>query len=100
MPTVDAGTPERSRTLTKSVYENGRGDRNGLPARSRRASKKPPPLKFGSDVEIAQRIQWELQRDFEAVPYCEGEFWRYTGTHWEILLRDELERRVQACDGL
>lgn len=68
-------------------------------ARSSRPSK-PPRLKLGSDVELAGRIAWELKRDFDLVPYCEGEFWRYTGTHWELLPRDEMERRVHRCDGL
>jgi P4 family phage/plasmid primase-like protien len=51
-------------------------------------------------VEIARRIAHELKQDFGSVPYCEGEFWRYIGTHWEPISQDELRRRVHACDGL
>ena len=86
--------------MTKSVYDNGPHASNGVPVRSRHPSKKPPAIKYGSDVEIARRIEWELKRDFNVVPHCEGDFWRYTGTHWELLPRDELQRRIQACDGL
>jgi phage/plasmid-associated DNA primase len=62
--------------------------------------KRLPPLRLGSDVEIAQRIACGLERDFGSVPSCEREFWRYTGTHWEPIPEDELRRRVHACDGL
>ena len=86
--------------MTKSVYNTSPASNNALPARSRRQSRKPPSLRYGSDVEIARRIEWELKRDFTVVPYSEGEFWRYTGTHWELFPQDELHRRVQACDGL
>lgn len=51
-------------------------------------------------MEIAGRIAWELDRDHGSVPYCEGEFWRYAGTHWEPIPEDEMRRRVHDCDGL
>ena len=60
----------------------------------------PPPLQIGSDVDIAGRVAWKLMRDFGSMPYCEGEFWRYAGTHWEPIPEDEMRRLVHDCDGL
>jgi putative DNA primase/helicase len=52
-------------------------------------------LEIGSDVEIAKDMAAALR----GVVWCEGEFWRYVGTHWEPIPRDEMRRRAQAYDG-
>jgi P4 family phage/plasmid primase-like protien len=99
------------------LYEKDPGDHNGLPAplitldqpdepdvtdrvTSNPKPPTPPPLLLGSDVEIAQLIASRLKRHFGSTPYCEGQFWQYTNTHWEPIPRDELRRRVHECDGM
>ncbi len=48
-------------------------------------------LERGTDVEIAHLIADELRRSHKpGVPFCEGEFWQYTGTHWEPIPASEL----------
>jgi P4 family phage/plasmid primase-like protien len=63
-------------------------------------AKRSSALRIGSDVEIARCIKDELKRDHAAVPYCEGEFWRYTGAQWEPIEREKLRRLVHAYDGV
>jgi hypothetical protein len=103
--------------LTMSLYESSPAGCNGLaepvtetaqtasaaedtlptPARQQ---PRPRHLRWGSDVEIAGLIQDELKRDYRTLPFCDGEFWRYIGTYWEPVLRQELRRVVHAYDGL
>ena len=52
-------------------------------------------LEIGSDVEIAMCMAAGLC----GVVWCEGEFWRYIGTHWEPIPRDAIRRSAQAYDG-
>jgi len=104
--------------LTKSMYNNGPVESNGLPeplitphqsAGDTEASEQAivarlpttlPLLLLGSDVEIARLVASQLKRRFGSVPYCEGQFWAYTDTYWEPIPRDELRRLVHKCDGL
>jgi P4 family phage/plasmid primase-like protien len=58
-----------------------------------------PDLKIGSDVEIAQRVREDLIGQFDHIIHAEGEFWRYSGTHWEPILDHELRRAVHLYDG-
>jgi phage/plasmid-associated DNA primase len=61
---------------------------------------RPRWLKVGSDVEIAGYVKEELIRDYGSVPYCEGEFWRFTGKQWEIIPHESLRCIVHEYDGI
>jgi Family of unknown function (DUF5906) len=109
---------DRSSTLTELLYDGSDAEKNALaepvtapdrsgsktalPGPTTFASQSNPPvwLELGSDVEIAEFIVWQLKRDHGQVPYSEGHFWRYIGTHWEPISREDLRRRVQQCDGM
>jgi phage/plasmid-associated DNA primase len=62
--------------------------------------KRPGWLRAGSDVEIAGYVEKELLRDYGSVLLCEGEFWRYTGTHWEPIAEDVLRCLIHLYDGI
>jgi phage/plasmid-associated DNA primase len=38
--------------------------------------------------------------DYGSVPYCEGEFWRFTGKQWEIIPHESLRLIVHDYDGI
>jgi putative DNA primase/helicase len=40
-------------------------------------------LSIGSDVEIAYRVAQDMRHRFGEIVFSEGEFYRYTKTHWE-----------------
>jgi putative DNA primase/helicase len=104
--------------LSLSVYDGGAGDCNRLPepviSHEQSATEtaametvlpapqiNPPVwLELGSDIEIAKLIAWRLKRECGTIPHSEGQFWRYIGTHWEPIPREELRRHVHECDGL
>ncbi len=67
--------PARSRPVGQAM-DRGNGTVTAATGRAGSCSKpkRPPPLTLGSDVEIADRIARELERDFDLVHYCEGEF--------------------------
>ena len=93
--------PSTENTQRQSRSAKAKTQTTAAQQRVRKPRQKPlPRLEIGSDVEIANRIKCGLERDFSSVPYSEGEFWRYSGTHWEPISRDELRRRVHECDGL
>jgi hypothetical protein len=62
--------------------------------------KLPAQLKVGSDVEIARHIAEGLRRDYCRVPYCDGEFWAYSRTHWEPVPAEKLRHLVHTYDGI
>ena len=95
-PHENKGLPHLESTTEDKRAESGA---IGEPVAAPRSSERPR-LDLGSDVEIAHLIEWQLKRDFRSVPFCEGEFWRYSGPHWEPIPRDELRRRVHEFDGL
>jgi class 3 adenylate cyclase len=66
----------------------------------RQPPKRSSWLRIDSDVEIAGCIKDELERAHGSVPYCEGEFWRYDGTHWEPIPSGTLRRLVHSYDGI
>jgi P4 family phage/plasmid primase-like protien len=58
-------------------------------------SKAGSNLELGSDVEIAKTMADAL----DGVVWCEGCFWRYTGTHWEVISQPEMRRHAYGYDG-
>ncbi len=56
-------------------------------------------LNIGSDVEIAGRVRGDLGNRHGPVVHAEGEFWRFGGTHWEPIPRDEMRVLVHRYDG-
>jgi hypothetical protein len=44
----------------------------------------------GSDVEIAEHLQHDLQSKHGEVVFCEGEFWYYAKTQWSKISEKEL----------
>jgi P4 family phage/plasmid primase-like protien len=107
---------ENDKAMT-AIYENSPNENKGLAQSTSAVNQaatadaatewpasgpQPKPARsptFGSDVELARLVADELGDDFGEVPYCEGHFWRYAGTHWEPIPEDEMRRRVQKCDG-
>jgi P4 family phage/plasmid primase-like protien len=104
--------------LTNSLYDSAPDENNGLPkpvvtpdqpvaktATTQQPLSDPQPrrprwLKVGSDVEVARYVKEELAHDYGFVPYCEGEFWRFTGKQWEMIPHESLRRIVHAYDGI
>ena len=82
---LDAGLSEGEITRTL---------RSGL-----RAGMEQPAFRRGSDVEIAHRSCNDVRHQWGNVVYCEGEFWRYDGVHWERILEEELRQFVHYYDG-
>jgi P4 family phage/plasmid primase-like protien len=56
-------------------------------------------LYIGSDVEMAKRVREDLTERHGRIVHAEGEFWRYSGTHWEAIPAHELRLPVHAYDG-
>ena len=54
---------------------------------------------IGSDVEIAERVGEDLQRAYGDIIHAEGQFWRYSGSHWEAIPEHDLRLAVHAYDG-
>jgi P4 family phage/plasmid primase-like protien len=94
-PNENKGLAQSASTAKQSAAENAATE---WPAPGLQPKPSRSPI-FGSDVEIARLVVDELGDDFGTVPYCEGHFWRYVGTHWEPIPEDELRRRVQKYDG-
>lgn len=80
--------------MTQEVYHNNVSE---VPkeAREQASSAHTARLDYGSDVEIAQQIAAALS----GAVSCEGDFWRYIGTHWEAIPKHEVERRAMDYDG-
>lgn len=94
-PEANKGLPQPAMTPDQSAGEAA-ATRQTAPAL---IADDPPWFVNGSDVEIARVAAWQLERDHGRVPYSEGQFWRYTGTHWEPIPRNKLRRRVHEFDG-
>ena len=56
-------------------------------------------LRIGSDVEIANRVQDDLQRTFGNIVHDEGAFWRYETNRWNSIPETELRIAVHNYDG-
>ncbi|WP_425467212.1 toprim domain-containing protein [Paracoccus gahaiensis] len=56
-------------------------------------------LDIGSDVEVAARARKDLIARYGRIAYTEGDFWRYTGTHWEVISQDHMRSIVHQYDG-
>ena len=54
-------------------------------------------LEHGDHPVLAKYLE---RKHLEGVVYAEGDFWRYTKTHWEAIPPHELSRMVQRLSGL
>ena len=70
-----------------------------VPAPAHRASSERKKLIIGSDVEIANRVRDDLQNLYGQAVHCDGSFWRYNGTAWEVVEDREIRLLVHAYDG-
>jgi hypothetical protein len=102
LPAAGEALQPRLDTLDGDLQAQAKADgaANGTIEQVAGGLKRGQPLQRGSDVEIAGRIERELTRHFGTVPYSEGKFWRYVGSHWDPIPRDELRGLVHACDDL
>lgn len=73
--------------------------RANVPVPAHRASAERKELNIGSDIEIANRVREDLQNQYGHMLYCEGSFWRYGGTAWEVVEDHEIRLVVHAYDG-
>ena len=69
------------------------------PFRADQAETARKRLDIGSDVEMAKRVSEDLTKRHGRIVHAEGEFWRYSGTHWEAILVHELRLPVHTYDG-
>jgi putative DNA primase/helicase len=56
-------------------------------------------LLIGSDVEIAGRVARDLHDAFGEVVFCDGDFWNYSGMHWQPIDHAAARRLVHSYDG-
>jgi P4 family phage/plasmid primase-like protien len=56
-------------------------------------------LFIGSDVEISSRVRDDLIVRHGKIIHAEGQFWRYTTTHWDIIPDHELRLATHMYDG-
>lgn len=56
-------------------------------------------LAIGSDVELAERVRQDLIARHGRIVHTEGDFWRYTGTRWEVISQDRMRSMVHLYDG-
>ncbi|MDB5412559.1 MAG: putative Phage/plasmid primase [Rubritepida sp.] len=56
-------------------------------------------LSIGSDAEIAECVAQDLTDRYGKVIQDEGEFWKYSTTHWEPINAEELWSAVARYDG-
>jgi putative DNA primase/helicase len=64
-----------------------------------RASAGRQRLDVGSDVEIAERVAADFRREFGKVVFADGDFWRYSGKHWQPIEDATARRAVHLYDG-
>ncbi|MEE9126500.1 MAG: phage/plasmid primase, P4 family, partial [Planctomycetota bacterium] len=77
----------------------GEAEAQGTLRSGLRAGMALPFFRTGSDVEVARRCCDDLEQRFGQVIYCQGEFWRYDGSHWRAIPKSELRRIVHEYDG-
>lgn len=73
--------------------------RAAVPVPAHRASAERKELNIGSDVEIANRVREDLQNQYGHIVHCDGSFWRYSGTAWEVVEDHEIRLAVHSYDG-
>lgn len=56
-------------------------------------------LKIGSDVEIAECVAVDLNGEFGEIIHADGDFWRYSGSHWEAIDEPHARQAVHKYDG-
>lgn len=71
-----------------------------VPMRSEQSKCSPQKLSVGSDIEIARRIQDDLNEQYGRVVHAEGAFWRFNGTSWEAFDEHTIRLRVHDYDGV
>lgn len=57
------------------------------------------PLRNNSDVEIARRVEKQLEEQFGEFVRSEGRFWHHHGTHWAAMNDHHVRITVHAVDG-
>jgi phage/plasmid-associated DNA primase len=73
-------------------YEKDHSTQGGEASNGQKDTSENPVGIFttGSDVEIAEHLQVDLQAKYGEVVFCEGEFWHYGKTQWSKISRTEL----------
>jgi putative DNA primase/helicase len=56
-------------------------------------------LKIGSDVEIASRVLDELRDEYGEIVFADSDFYRWEGTHWQVVSDDKLRLAIHLYDG-
>ncbi len=102
--TVAVATPPTKQDFNDVLLREGaEGVRSRLACAERVSPAPAGPhsrtLRIGSDIEIANRVREDLINAHGQVIHDEGEFWRYSGTHWEPVPAHEIRLRVHAYDG-
>src|SRR6266851_6252279 len=54
----------------------------------------------GSDVQIARCLSEDLFAIYGKTPYCDGEFWRWSKTHWAPIFYTDIHKLAQLYDGI
>jgi len=64
------------------------------------ASKSDLYLRSGSHVDIAQYLKQQfINQDGVEPIFTEGDLWRYTGNHWELINEMELRQEIHKLEG-
>lgn len=56
-------------------------------------------LKLGSDPEIARKVADNLQRKCGKIVFCDGQFWHFDKTQWDVVSKIDIEREILRWDG-